>query len=120
MTKTIFCPVHEGKKLELFCETCGELICIRCGLKGGKHHDHGYEELQEAFQKCEVEFMASLEPMDEQVTIMKEALTLLDMRSGEVCKLQKKIHVNFRQLQEILLDRETEIINQLDQETKKK
>ena len=118
------CPVHEGKKLELFCETCGDLICTRCGLKGGKHHDHGYEELQEAFQKCKVDFMASLEPMDEQVTIMKEALMLLDMRSGEVCNqrtaTKENIHVNFRQLREILLDRETEIISQLDQETEKK
>ena len=46
------------------------------------------------------------------------------MRSGEVCNqrtaTKENIHVNFRQLREILLDWETEIISQLDQETEKK
>ena len=40
-----FCFEHVERELELYCETCGELICYKCGLKGGKHHSHDYEEL---------------------------------------------------------------------------
>jgi tripartite motif-containing protein 2/3 len=45
------CCAHEGKELELYCRTCKELICTWCALNGGKHHDHCYETLEEAFEK---------------------------------------------------------------------
>ena len=50
--KASHCFVHKGKEFELYCETvtCGELICWKCALKGGKHHDHDYEELDKLFQ----------------------------------------------------------------------
>jgi uncharacterized protein YbaR (Trm112 family) len=35
LEKTNQCLFHKGKKLELYCETCGELICLKCALKGG-------------------------------------------------------------------------------------
>ena len=82
--KTSHCFVHEGKELELYCETCGELICTRCALKGGKHHDHSYEDLGQAFRKYEEEISSSLKPMEKQVTIMKKALAQLDARCGEI------------------------------------
>ena len=40
----IFCPDH-SEKIELFCETCGEAICFKCTLRGGKHQKHNFEEL---------------------------------------------------------------------------
>ena len=34
------CIEHPEEELKLYCETCGELVCYKCCLKGGKHHDH--------------------------------------------------------------------------------
>ena len=122
--KTSHCFVHEGKELELYCETCGELICTRCALKGGKHHDHSYEDLGQAFRKYEEEISSSLKPMEKQVTIMKKALAQLDARCGEISDQRTatavNIHGTFRRLQEVLDVRETELIGQLDQVTQGK
>ena len=122
--KANHCFVHEGKELELYCETCGELICTRCALKGGKHHDHSYEELKQAFRKYKDEIMSSLEPMEKQVMIMKKALAQLDARCGEISDQRTatavNIHGTFRRLQEVLDVRETELIGQLDQVTQGK
>ena len=60
--KARLCSDHEGKSLELFCETCEELICLKCALKGSKHHDHCYEELQQAFERYKVETTSLLKP----------------------------------------------------------
>jgi tripartite motif-containing protein 2/3/tripartite motif-containing protein 71 len=112
------CFVHEGKELELYCDTCGELICSKCALKGGKHHDHDYDELHQAFEKYKAEITSSLEPMEKQVTTTKRVLTQLYARRGEISDQQAatadNIHVTFRRLREVLDVRETELIGQLD------
>ena len=122
--KASHCFVHKDKELELYCETCGELICLRCALKGGKHHDHSYEDLGQAFRKYKEEISSSLEPMEKQVTIMKEALAQLDACCGEISDQRAatavNIHGTFRRLQEVLDVRETELIGQLDQVTQGK
>ena len=64
VNKASHCFVHEDKELELYCETCGELICLKCVTKSGKHHSHDYEELNVAFEKYKEEITSSLEPMD--------------------------------------------------------
>ena len=37
---TVYCPEHDAKEVKLYCETCEELICLRCVIKGRKHHGH--------------------------------------------------------------------------------
>ena len=119
--KATHCILHEDKELELYCETCGELICYKCAVKGGKHHSHDHDELHIAFQKYEKEIASSLEPMEEQVMIIKEALTMIEQCCGEItdqrAAIEDDIHVTFRQLREVLNARETELIGQLHQMT---
>jgi hypothetical protein len=46
------CSHHAGRELELYCETCEELICYKCIAKNsGQHHNHDYEEVDVAFEK---------------------------------------------------------------------
>ena len=122
--KVSHCLVHEGKVLELYCETCGELICTRCALKGGEHHTHYYEELDKAFDKYKAEITSLLGPMEKQVTVTTKALGQLDANCGEVSDQRTatavNIHTTFRRLQEFLDVRETELIGQLDLETQVK
>ena len=122
--KARHCFDHEGKELELYCETCGELICYICALKGGKHHDHDYEQLDQAFKKYKHEITSSLEPMEKQVTTIKKALAQFDTCCGEISDQRAatagNIHVTFRRLREVLDVRETELIGELDRVTQEK
>ena len=124
VNKADHCFVHEDKELELYCETCGELICHKCALKGGKHHSHDYEELNVASEKYKKEIKSSLEPMEKQVTTIKKALALIEQCRGEIsdqrAAIEDNIHVTFRRLQEVLTVRETELIGHLHQTTQKK
>ena len=42
---TLYCSLHQGKELDLYCETCGELICLHCTVK--KHKDHQYDLVED-------------------------------------------------------------------------
>jgi tripartite motif-containing protein 2/3/tripartite motif-containing protein 71 len=122
--KASHCLVHKGKKLKLYCETCRELICNKCALRGGSHHDHEYEELNQAFEKYKVDITPSLEPLEKQVTTIKKALKKFDAHCDEISNQRAatagNIHTTFRRLREILNVRETELIDQLDRMTQSK
>ena len=124
VNKASHCFVHEDKELELYCETCGELICYKCVTKSGKHHIHDYEELNVAFEKYKEEIASSLEPMEKQVTTIKKALALIKQCHGEIsdqqAAIKDNIHVTFRRLREVLTVRETELIDQLHKTTQGK
>ena len=119
-----FCFEHVEKELEFYCETCGELICYKCALKGGKHHSHDYEELDQAFEKYKKGIASSIEPMEKQVAIIKKALALIEQRCGEICDqreaIENNVHITFRRLREVLTVRETELIGQLHKMTQGK
>ncbi len=53
--------MHSKRELELYCETCGELVCLKCAIAEGKHHSHVCKELAEAFEKYKGEITPSLE-----------------------------------------------------------
>jgi tripartite motif-containing protein 2/3/tripartite motif-containing protein 71 len=112
------CLVHEDKELELYCETCNELTCWKCIARGGKHHDHMYDELSKAFEKYKGKIVSLLEPMEKQVMTVTQALVQLDERCGEISNQREatagKIHTSFRRLREVLDVRETELIDLLD------
>ena len=120
----VSCFEHAEEELKLYCETCGKLVCYQCVIKGGKHHDHDYALLQIAFEKYKKDITSSLEPMEKQVTLVKNALEQLNSRCGEIsdnrAAIEDNIHVTFRRLREVLKVRETELITQLHQMTQAK
>ena len=124
VNKISHCFVHEDKELELYCETCGELICYKCVTKSGKHHSHDYDELNLAFQKYREEISLSLEPMEKQVTTIKKALAQIEQCRGEIsdqrAAIENSVHITFRRLREVLTVRETELIGQLHKTTQGK
>ena len=114
---TLYCSLHPGKELDLYCETCGELICLHCTVK--KHKDHQYDLVGDTFQGHKAEITASLEPVEKQLGVVAKALKQLDMRSLELDDLQATLENNIqrqiRMLQELLEARKAELINQLQQ-----
>ena len=120
----VCCRDHAGKEVELFCETCGEPVCVKCVIKGGKHNSHDCEELDKAFERYRVEVSASLEPMEKQVTTITKALAQLDSRCAEIsdqrAAVEADVHTAFRKLQHILDTRKTELIGKLHHITQRK
>ena len=121
---TLYCSLHKSKELELYCETCEELICHNCTVK--KHKDHQYDLVGDIFEKHRAEITASLKPVEKQLSVVSKALEQFDLRSQMLDDLQVAINDNIQrqiqQLQELLEVRKAELVGQLQQhiQTKKK
>ena len=113
------CFEHVEEEMKLYCETCGVLTCLLCGLKGGKHHDHDCSPLKKAFERYKEEMASFVKPLEKQVMAIKKALAQLDRRHEEISDqqavIEDNVRVTFRRLREVLNVRETEIIDQLHQ-----
>ena len=120
----LFCFEHPEEELRLYCETCGELVCVQCIMKDGKHRDHDCAVLKKVFDKYKGELTSSLEPMEGQVTAIEKALAQLDACCGEISDqravTEESVHVTFRRLREVLDVRETELIGRLHELTQEK
>ena len=118
------CFEHLVEEVKLCCETCGELVCYKCVIRGGKHQKHNYKEIGKALQEYKEWIMSSLEPMEEQVKTIKKAVALFDARCGEIsdqrAATKNKVHDSFKRLREALDARETELIDLLDGLTQSK
>ena len=120
-----YCFEHPEEELKLYCETCGELVCLKCAIKGlGKHYGHDCKELHQAFHEYKEEITSSLKPMERQVATLKGVLTQLDTSCGDISDQREatedEIHTTFRRLQEVLNIRETELVHQLHRITQSK
>ena len=74
--------LEHAEELKLYCETCGELICLRCAVKGGKHQSHDYEFLSPPdASKCHVTGQGL------EVAVVGEKCTaILQVGAGAACK----------------------------------
>ena len=118
------CFEHVKKERELYCETCGDLICFECVTKWGKHHNHDYHALDEAFEIYKREITPSLEPLERKLEAVKKALSQLDKCSTDLADqqavIEANIHENIGRLHEVLEVRRTELIGQLHETVQRK
>ena len=118
------CFEHPEEELKLYCETCGELVCVQCVVIGGKHHDHDCAALKKAFEKYVEEIASSMEPMEKEVMATERALAQLDAHCREINDhrtiTEDRIHVTFRRLRDVFNVRETELIARLHELTQEK
>ena len=112
----LYCQQHQIQELELYCDTCEELICFQCSIQ--LHHGHKYNLIGEVFEKHKKEIMSSLNPAEQQQTLARKALEKLDDRCSEITNqqaaLQAQIHKSSQQLHEIIDLREKELTNKLN------
>ena len=123
---TLHCSLHEGMKLDLYCETCGELICLHCTVNKHCRPEHKYDLVGDSFHRHKEEITASLEPVEKQLGTVSESLEQFGLRSQELDDLEVALEANIgqeiRKLQEILEVRKGELVGQMKQliQTKRK
>ena len=115
---TLYCSLHEGKALDLYCETCDELICLHCTIK--KHKDHQYDLVGDMFKKHEAEITGALKRIQRQQKIVNSTLKQVNEQSQKLSDQRVAIKANMEQqtqkLYELLEVRKTELIGQLDEQ----
>ena len=116
---TLYCSLHQGKQLELYCETCEELICHNCIVK--KHRDHQYDLVTDTFQRQKGEIVASLEPIEGKLESINKILKQIDAQS-KAAKAKRdvidaEIQEKTREFQAMLELRKDELTGQLDETT---
>ena len=120
----LHCHHHQNKELELYCETCEELICLHCTVK--KHKDHQYDLLVDTFETHKAEMTAAVEPIENHISIASEALEQLRARLQELddqgANIKDDIQRQIERFHELIEARKVELFNKVDQhvEMKKK
>ena len=120
--KIPLCSKHTDTQLDLFCETCEEMICRDCIIQ--VHRDHQYYLVRDAFRKNKDMIVASLQPVEQQLTSINRALEGLDTRCGQItaqCQtIETEIKRNICLIHQALEARQEELITQLNQMTQQK
>ena len=120
--KIMQCSKHPGKELDLYCETCKEVICRDCIVR--VHRDHQYDLTTDAFPQQKNVLIGCVEPAEQQLVSVNKALEDLDTLRGEITSrrqsLETKIRSRIGVIHEALKAREEELISQLDQMTGQK
>ena len=118
----LYCSLHEGKELELYCETCEELICLLCTVK--KHKDHQYDLVSDAFEQQKAEITASLELVEMQLETINKAIGQIERQSKAVKAnmedVEDEIKKEIEKLHNILELRKAELLSKVNEEGQKK
>ena len=121
-TVILCCSQHQGKDLDLYCETCEELICLHCTVN--IHKDHQCDLVRDTFERHKEEMTTCVEPVENDLSITSKAKEQLGVRMQELddqgAAVKADIQQEIRHLQEVLEERMVEIINRVDQHVERK
>ena len=121
---TLYCPLHQGNELEIYCETCEELICHNCTISKHCRPEHKYVLVSDTFEKHKAEITTSLDKVEEKLGLTNEALEQLDVRSQDLDDQQAAVEENIQRERKLLIEaieaRTTELIGKADSYTKMK
>ena len=122
LRKTLLCSQHPTKVADLYCDTCDEVICRDCIIR--VHRDHHYDLVTDAFHKHKDVIVASLQPVEQQLTTIGKAVEGLDTRCAEVVEQKEavvtQIDTTIRQLVQALEVRRAELVSEVEHVSQQK
>ncbi|XP_022086390.1 E3 ubiquitin-protein ligase TRIM33-like [Acanthaster planci] len=65
------CEKHPDQNLNIYCDTCEQLVCTTCSVL--KHEKHSRTEVSEAFDKCKQEIAAVMAKMEKKKAELSNA-----------------------------------------------
>ena len=110
------CTDH-NKPLEIFCETCEELICQLCTVR--KHSGHSCDVVSDTYKKhCDTITKSSLQPLNQQVDCLSQCMTsLIDTRktiNEQSQKTKAEVHLMITELKQVLDETERNLTRDVD------
>ena len=110
------CTDH-NKPLEIFCETCEELICHNCTVK--KHKDHDYDVVSDTYKKHRgILEKSSIQPLNKENDRLTQDKTSLINRKKEITQqgemTKENIHHTIDQLKKLLDETERKLTGEVD------
>ena len=118
----LYCADHQERELELYCESCEQLICFQCTIT--EHRSHNYSLVKDIFEKHKQEIKTSLAPAKERLSAVRKASKCIQALKNEVLNrqgtLESKIYDDNRKLVDIITARTSEHIDKLRQITEEK
>ena len=110
------CTNH-NKPLEIFCDTCEELICQLCTVR--KHAGHSYDVVSDTYKNhCDTIMVSSLQPLNREVEQLADAKAKLINRREEVTQqgetTKEEIHVTIVELKRVLDETERKLSGDVD------
>ena len=107
------CSSH-GKPLEIFCETCDEVICQHCTVR--IHRDHEYDLVNDSYPKHCQKLEECLSPVKGKMEDVKKVLSKIAEREGEIRErgegVLEEIHEMVEEMMIVLRQSERKLIEQ--------
>ena len=109
------CPSHD-KPLEVFCETCKELICQDCTVR--IHRDHDYDVVSDYYPRYCQKLETSLKSVSDNVTAVTNVLTALADRENEIKEqgevTKEEIHIMVEEMNAALHQSERQLTREVN------
>ena len=86
----VSCPEHKLRKVEVLCETCDKLICTECSYNQ-EHRDHERKIVNKAIKECKKELIDSIRPVEDNCTVLTEAIKEVAKTSDEIKVRQNEV-----------------------------
>ena len=100
------CSSHD-KPLDIYCETCEELVCQHCTVR--IHKDHDYDVVSDAYSKQQQALEDSLQPLKKQIVRASVGLAGLIERREEITRqgevVKKEIDTTIQEIIEQVQER---------------
>ena len=118
----LYCADHQERELELYCESCEQLICVLCVAT--EHSGHKCKLLKDVLEKCKEEIKVSLTPAQEQLSAVGKASKQVKSQKREIvdqqATLEAKMRRDSQQLIDIITTRTNEHVSKLRRITEEK
>ena len=118
----LYCADHQERELELYCESCEQLICVQCVAT--EHKGHQCSLVKDVLEKCKKEIKASLTPAEKLLSTVSKASKQVKSQKERIvdqqATLEAKIRRDSQQLINIITARTNEHVSKLRRIAKEK
>ena len=105
-----------NEPLKLYCETCGETICLECAIS--THQNHNFRSIEESYPQCHQELEKYLQVLDDKISSFTEKIEGFNDREAHVARngreVSRKITLHAEEIINQVMESKGSLIKQVD------